>query len=211
MKSTDLRRIGTFDRPRRTVALTAIFLAAAFGVPAESSAVDNATADLVAGMVAFDRACIPVLALSNQSKADASRMAMEILKEQWSVFAGQFGARYAEADWKERFERTTVVLVRSEELLKNDELAGAHASLKEVRGIWVDLRERRSVPYYVDYLNRYHESMENVTAATAGRTATTLEEAQVRQVAFPFLPAATGRLRAGAVFPSRDREPGPFG
>ncbi len=187
-------------RSRRMLALTAIFLAAAFGVPAESSAADNATADLVAGMVTFDRAYIPVLALSSQNKLDASRKAIEILKEQWSVFAGQFGDRYPEADWKQGFERTAVILVRSADLLKTGDLAGAHAALEEVRDVWVDLRERRSIPYYVDYLNRYHESMENVTAVTAGRTGATLEEAQVRQVA-ALLPEARAKWEATLAAP----------
>ncbi len=97
-------------------------------------------------------------------------------------------------------ERTTAVLLRSEELLNKGDLAGAHAALEEVRDIWVGLRSQRSIPYYVDYLNRYHESMENVTAVTAGRTADTVDEAQVQQVA-ALLPEARARWTATLAAP----------
>lgn len=189
-----MSRINHRRLPARSLAL-AILVAAASGLPAEQSAQGTPAAELVAGMVAFDRAYIPVLALSNQNKPEASRKAMTILKEQWSFFAKEFGGRYPEADWRQGFARTDAILARSEELLKNNDLAGAHGALEGVRDIFTGLRERRSIPYYVDYLNRYHESMEAVSGITAGRTAATLEDDQVGQVS-ALLPEARSRWAA---------------
>jgi hypothetical protein len=173
----------------------ALLAAGASSLPAEQSVRGAPVAELVAGMVAFDRAYIPALALSNAAKPEAALKAMTILKDQWSIFARQFGSRFPEAEWKQGFERTAVVLDRSEELVRMGDLPGAHVALEEVRDIFVSLRDRQSIPYYVDFLNRYHESMEEVTAVTAGLTAGTLEEKQVQQVG-ALLPEARRKWQA---------------
>jgi hypothetical protein len=117
---------------------------------------------------------------------------MAILKEQWSSFSGQFRDLYPEPDWTQGFDRTAVILARSAELLQKGDLADAHAALEEVRELWMGMREQRSISYYIDFLNRYHESMEEVTGVTAGRTAATLEDVQVLQVE-TLLPEARRR------------------
>jgi hypothetical protein len=177
--------------PFFTLALV-IWVVAAFLLPAQQSMAGESPTELAAGLVAFDRAYIPVLALSNQNKPDAARLAMAILKEQWSSFSRQYREFYPEPDWRKGFDRTAAILARSEELLRNGDLPGAHAALEEVRDLWMGMRERRSIPYYIDFLNRYHESMEEVTGVAAGRTAATLEEARVRQVE-SLLPEARRR------------------
>jgi hypothetical protein len=172
-----------------------LLVGAASGALAQQAAEGGSPAELVAGMVAFDRAYIPVLALSNQNKPDASLRAMTVLDDQWLSFSRKFAARYPEAGWKQGVERTGAVLAASRALLKKGDLAGAHAALEEVRDIWVRLRESVSIPYYVDYLNRYHESMEEVTAVTSGRTPATLGEAQIEQLR-SLLPEARRRWEA---------------
>ncbi len=172
--------------------LLAASVPAAFAQQASAGA---PTADLVAGMVAFDKAWIPVLALSNQDKPAAARKAMAVLDAQWAAFYRSFGARFPEADWAQGVERTGAVLANASALLSKGDLPGAHAALEEVRDTWVRLRESRSIPYYVDYLNRYHESMEAVTAVTAGRTPATLGDEQIVQVR-ALLPEARKRWEA---------------
>lgn len=167
----------------------------ASGAFAQQTARAGSTADLVSGMIAFDQAYIPALALSNLNKQDAALRAVAILKDQWQTFSGTFAGRFSTVDWKQGFDRTEAVLANSEALLKKSDLAGAHAALEEVRNIWVSLRETHSIPYFIDYLNRYHESMEEVTAVTAGRTSATLDQAQVLQVE-ALLPEARRRWEA---------------
>ncbi len=155
----------------------------------------------MAGMVAFDRAYIPALALSNQNKPEAARKAMTILDEQWAAFSRSFGARFPEPDWRQGVERTGAVFAEAGALLQKGDLPAAHEALEEVRDIWVHLREGRSIPSYVDYLNRYHESMEEVAAVTSGRTPATLGDAQIAQIR-SLLPKARERWEAavGASF-----------
>jgi len=171
-----------------------LLLVAASGAFAQQSG-GGSTTELVAGMVRFDKAYIPVLALSNQNKPDASLKAMAVLNAQWKSFASRFAALYPEADWKQGVDRTGAVLAAAEALLKKGDLPGAHAALEEVRDTWVHLRERRSIPYYLDYLNRYHESMEAVTGVTSGLTTASLGDAQIARVR-SLLPEARQRWEA---------------
>jgi hypothetical protein len=177
-----------------------LMISATAVLPAEQAAKGAPTDALVSGMVAFDRAYIPALALSSQNKPAASLAAMNIMKEQWSSFERQFGAFSPEKDWQQGLDNISAALLRSEERLKAGDAAAAHAALEEVRDIFVRLREQRSIPYYVDFLNHYHESMEKVTAVTAGRTAATLEEEQLRQVG-SLLPDARRRWEATLAAP----------
>jgi hypothetical protein len=178
----------------------ALMVAAATVLPAEQVSRGAPTAELVAGMVAFDKAYIPVLALSNQNKPEASLKAMTILKSQWADFSRRFAASYPEADWTRGFDRTAAVLLRAEEQLKKGDPAAAHIVLEEVRDIFVELRAARSIAYYVDFLNHYHGSMEEVTAVTAGRTAAAVGQDQVRSVG-SLLPVARAKWEATLAAP----------
>jgi hypothetical protein len=182
-------------RASRVIVLAALLFAGAASAALAQQPGGGSTAELVAGMVAFDKAYIPVLALSNQNKPDASLKAMAVLGAQWTSFSTRFAALYPEADWTQGVDRTDAVLAAAEALLKKGDLPGAHAALEEVRDIWVHLRERRSIPYYVDYLNRYHEGMEAVTGVTSGLTAASLGDEQIARVR-ALLPEARQRWEA---------------
>jgi hypothetical protein len=176
-------------RPSRSWILGLAFLLAAAGLFAEQPPLGASTEELVTAMIALDRAYIPALALSNQDKPEASAKALGVLKEKWSSFSQRFSGAYPQADWRQGFEGVAAAIATAERLEAKGDLGAAHAALEDVRGIFSRLREERAIPYYIDYLNRYHERMEEVTAVTAGTSPAALTESQVHQVA-ALLPAA---------------------
>jgi hypothetical protein len=176
-------------RPSRAWILVLAFLLSAAGLFAEQPPLGASTEELVAAMVALDRAYIPALALSNQDKPEASAKALDVLKKTWASFEERFANAYPQADWRQGLQGVSAAIASAEKLEAKGDLGGAHTTLEEVRAIFSRLREERAVPYYIDYLNRYHERMEEVTGVTAGTSPSALTETQVRQVA-ALLPAA---------------------
>jgi hypothetical protein len=164
--------------------IAAVFLLIAAALPAETAPDGPRVNELLAGMIAFDRAYIPALALSNQDKREASRKALAILEAEWGIFEKRFALAYSGEDWRVGFEQAGLALRRAVDSETDGDLAGTHAALEDIRGILLRLRGSRSIPYYLDYLNRYHEIMESIITASgepagsAGRLDSFLPEAR---------------------------------
>jgi hypothetical protein len=147
------------------------FVFALIALAAASAASPLAAASLTDAMASFDRAYIPVLALTSQGKAEAAAGAMTILKAEWPDWVRENSAAYPDAGWALAIERVGRIISTAEGLIAKADLAGAHEALEEVRAIFMAQRDARAIPYYVDGLNHYHTAMEGLLAVTAGKSA----------------------------------------
>lgn len=166
------------NRKARSVVTWAIAAAAVLLAAAPLSA-----ATVTDAMVSFDKAYIPVLALTSQGKADAAAKAMSILEALWPDWVKANANAYADAGWSRDIERIGQIIGRTEGLIAKSDLAAAHEALEEVRNILMKQRDARAIPYYVDGLNHYHEAMEELTAVTTGRSVDSLTSEDLKKLA----------------------------
>ena len=139
---------------------------------------------LVREMAAFDQAYIAALALSNQTKAEATARSMDALDGRWRTFlAASSDAFPGDRAWKAGLEKVGAVLAKAAEETKAGKIAEVHETLEEVRAIFVELRAERKLSYYIDHLNRYHEVMELAAAAAVGKSADSFSSAEAAAVA----------------------------
>jgi hypothetical protein len=131
-------------------------------------------ATITDAMVTFDKAYIPVLALTSQGKAEPATKAIAILKALWPDWVKANTNAYADPGWARDIDRIGQIITRTEALMAKSDLAGAHEALESVREILMAQRDARGVPYYVDGLNHYHAAMEELAAVTAGKSAASI-------------------------------------
>ena len=119
-------------------------------------------ATLKRDFVSFDKAFIPPLALTRAEKLKPSKKAMKLLKENW----GAFKAKYYEANpndphWKADFNKVDQKIMEAAKTVKSGKnLMDAHESLEEIRYIFLGLRKRNGINYYIDPLSEFHVFME---------------------------------------------------
>jgi soluble cytochrome b562 len=147
--------------------LGASFLLAAFGAVDASAAGDGG---VLAAMALFDRAYIPALSLSNQGRLEQAKKALSRLEDERGRFKREYGSHGGDGRWGEALLRVGDTLSEAATHLDDGELPKAHEAFEKVRDEFLRLREERSMVYYIDHLNRYHEAMEEVllTAVEAG-------------------------------------------
>jgi hypothetical protein len=132
---------------------------------AGASAASGLPSDLVPAMVALDRSYIPALALSGQpdqmAKAKASLASFE---SAWTTFKNGVGAQPGfDEEWRHNLERVDGAIAKAKQaLLVEGNAAGAHEALEAVRMTLLDARQRQKVPYFLDYVTLYHNSMEDI-------------------------------------------------
>jgi hypothetical protein len=146
--------------------LAAILLLAVFGVVDARAAAERG---VLAAMVRFDRTYIPALALSNQGKLEQTKKAMARLQDEWGRFRDEYGSYEGDVRWKEALRRVGDALGEAAMYLGDGELPKMHEVLEE-----------RSMDYYVDKLNRYHETMEEVLWAAGEAGTEGLDEAVIK-------------------------------
>jgi hypothetical protein len=134
-------------------------------------------------MARFDRAYIPALSLSNQGKRGQTEKAMARLEDEWVRFKEEYGSYGGDLLWQDALVRVGDTLSEAAVHLDRGELAETHEALEGVRGAFHDLREERSMDYYIDYLNRYHATMEDVLRAAGEAGAEGLDQARKTRIA----------------------------
>ena len=136
---------------------------AASGAHAASGA--GMPADLVPAMVAVDRAYIPALALSGQpDQAAKARAALATFDAAWSGFKNGVGGQPGfDEEWRHDVDRVDGAIEKAKQALSVDgKAAVAHEALESVRMTLLNARQREKVPYFLDYVTLYHNSMEDV-------------------------------------------------
>ena len=143
---------------KRKLTLGMLVLAFFFIFPAASHA------NIQKDFVAFDRAFIPPLAITNQEKVKPSRKAMKILKQNWEAFkAKYYESNPKDAKWKEDFDRIDRQIQEAAKIIKEGaNLMSAHEALEEIRIITLELRKRNNIDYYLDPMTEFHSLMEQI-------------------------------------------------
>lgn len=185
------------------LALCPLLLSAAGAMAAQVSADKG----VLAAMARFDRAYIPALSLSNQGKRERTERAMERVEDEWGRFRDEYGSYEGDVLWQETLRRVGDALSEAAVHLEGGELPKAHEALEGVRDAFHALREERSMDYYIDYLNRYHETMEEVLGTAGEAGAGGIDQARKTRIA-----ALEGeaRTRWEALY-SADFDPALFG
>jgi tetratricopeptide (TPR) repeat protein len=135
-------------------------------------------ATLKKDFVSFDKAFIPPLALTRAEKVKPSNKAMKLLKENW----GTFKAKYYEANpndpsWKADFNKVDQKIMEAAKTVKSGKhLIDAHESLEEIRYIFLELRKRNGINYYIDPLSEFHVFMEVIVHTADENDADTLND-----------------------------------
>ena len=125
--------------------------------------------DLLQAMAEFDKNYIPGLALTNQGKQSQSVRAIRRLRTDWAQFKISYQDGYGadSQDWQQDVQAIEVQITKAQNQINMKELAEAHESLERVRYIFLDMRQRNGIEYYMDYLTGFHEPMEEIVILAA--------------------------------------------
>ncbi len=124
-----------------------------------------AAPDLVPAMAALDRAYIPALGLSGQAEQQAkAKVAFGTFENAWNDFKTSYAKPAGfDAEWSDDLAKVERAVGKAKtELLSNANGPAAHEALEAVRMTLLESRTRLGVPYFVDYLTLFHNSMEDL-------------------------------------------------
>jgi len=143
-----------------------------------------AFADLRKNFVAFDKAFIPPLALTNQEKLKPSEKAMKILEKEWSEFkAKYYDYNPKDAQWKSDFDEADKLIREAGDVVRSGKnLFSAHETLEGIRILFMELRKRNRIDYYIDLLTEFHEHMEFIFHAGKENTPASLTDEDIKSV-----------------------------
>lgn len=143
-----------------------------------------AHADIRKDFVSFDKAFIPPLALTNQEKLKPSKKAMKLLKNEWTTLKTKYyDANPKDTQWKDDFDKADKVILDAEEIVKSGKnLYIAHETLEEIRILFMELRRRNNIDYYIDLLTEFHEHMEYISHAGKENTPQSLTDGDIGDI-----------------------------
>ncbi|MBF0280809.1 MAG: hypothetical protein HQM13_23660 [SAR324 cluster bacterium] len=135
-------------------------------------------------MVSFDQAYIPALALTSQEKSGPSKKAMELLKSNWSGFKkNYYDKNRKDFSWKKDFDHIDELILKADRIVKSGKnLKDAHEELEGIRNVFLALRQRNGINYFVDYLTEFHEPMEGIVLSALKKTPETLTSENVNTI-----------------------------
>ena len=150
-------------------------------------------ADLIKDFVSFDQAYIPALALTSQGKIEESKKAMNLLKDNWKTFKETYKTHNKkDLEWGKDFDKVDQMISSADKIvLSGKDISRAHDVLEDVRIVFMKLRKRNNIDYYVDYLTEFHEPMEAVVLTAKDKTPETLTDGDVREIQTSLNQAST--------------------
>lgn len=153
----------------------------------------TAFAGLMEDMVAFDRAYIPALAVTNAGSLPQSQRAMEQLNREWSSFKKQHAsAKRNDKKWTADFAEIDRMIAEASKLVAaGADVHKAHEALEGVRSTFVEMRVRLKMPYYLDPLAHFHDTMEEITLLAEDQTPATLGAEQTAKLKAALVEAET--------------------
>jgi hypothetical protein len=140
--------------------------------------------DIQKDFASFDRVYIPALSMTNQGEKEQSKTTMLSLKENWKAFKDKY-YKYNSKDsqWEKSFNDVDQKIIQADEIVNSDgNLSKAHESLEGIRTIFMELRKKNNMDYYVDYLTEFHEPMEAIVLTVKGKTPDTLTNADIEKL-----------------------------
>jgi hypothetical protein len=128
-------------------------------------AVSAAPSGLVASMAVLDKTYIPALGLSGQADQQAkAKTAFGTFENAWEVFKARFEAEAGfDPEWTEDLEKVGAAVSKAKSaLIEESNGPEAHEALEKVRMIFLASRTRQRIPYFLDYMTLFHNSMEEL-------------------------------------------------
>lgn len=111
----------------------------------------------------FDEVYIPALALTNQGKANPSRLAFRRFSELWTKIRPEILQTLAsDPAWKREMEKVDEIVQVAGRQIKAGQLAEAHETLEPIRDLMMEARRRQGVVYPIDSLSDFHATMEAI-------------------------------------------------
>ncbi len=135
-------------------------------------------------MAAFDRAYITSMVLTSQGKRAASKKAMERTMAQWASFK----KTHADDLIKSNADKADLIIINqmlsdAKRIVRaNGPLHEAHIILEGVRDVFLNIRKRNSIDYYIDHLTGFHKPMNAIVLAARGKTPETLTESILSRI-----------------------------
>ena len=138
----------------------------------------KASSDLVTDMVHFDQVYIPVLALTSEEKVEPARRAMAMLEPEWNMFKTKYYSLSGnDTHWQHDFDKVDAYIQSGKAIIKRGtKLKEAHEEFEHIRVVFMGLRARNNIEYFIDHLTRFHEPMERIVLAVKGKTEATLTD-----------------------------------
>lgn len=140
--------------------------------------------ELVKDMISFDRGYIPALAMTSQNKVEPSRKALKILKGEWEQFKGKYyDSSTSDENWKASMDSIEESVLEALDILaRGGSLSEVHEAVEGIRFTLLQMRERKNIDYFVDHLTRFHDPMEMILTAAAGKTPEILNETDLERI-----------------------------
>ncbi len=88
-------------------------------------------------------------------------------------------------------DQAGLVLTQAAELVAGGDKFSAHAALRSLRNILVELRRSREIDYYLDGLTGFHEPMEAIVRIVRGKSASNLTNSDINAIRVLFPEART--------------------
>ena len=144
----------------------------------------GAASPLEKDMAAFDKAYVTALFSTSQGKRATSKKAMERLMTEWTAF------KKTRADdlIKSKADKADLTIINqmltdAKRIVRaNGSLNEAHIILEGVRDVFLNIRKRNSIDYYMDYITGFHKPMNAIVLTTRGKTAETLTDSMLSRI-----------------------------
>ena len=116
---------------------------------------------------------------------------MSRLVSKWPEFRNQISAAQpGDAQWQAGLEKVDRLIATAQSEVLAGELPKAHETLEAVRPAMTALRGLHQLPYFIDALNRFHESMESIVRLAAKKEPADLTDDQLQQFQEKLFPDA---------------------
>jgi len=132
---------------------------------------------LVQDMIKFDQYYIPALAFTSDEKLPQARSAMQALTPVWQSFRQRYAAsRTSDKQWQTDFNTVSNSIEEAAKIVSSGKnLKNAHEALEHIRIVFMELRHRNNIDYYIDNLTSFHEPMEKIVLAGKDKTVETFQ------------------------------------
>ncbi|MEA3493072.1 MAG: hypothetical protein U9R38_01650 [Candidatus Margulisiibacteriota bacterium] len=127
-------------------------------------------------MAELDQIYVPALIFTDLKRQRASEISLDKLRFEWNKFHNHFynlkfeyGVDIVDKFWKEDFDRIEDLISSAEALVMDNKLEEAFQKLEEIRSIFKELRHRNGLPYFLDGMTDFHQTMDEILAYLRGK------------------------------------------
>ena len=138
--------------------------------------------ELIKEFSKFDRAYIPVLALTSQEKVKPSKVTMNRLNNVWSKFKSKQQNNKTN-DWKQLSREIDNVLTKTTAMINSGkDLLGAHELLEEIRYSLLKYRKSNNIEYIMDAYTNFHHTMEDIVLTAKNKKPDTITNTDLNTI-----------------------------